>query len=121
MHQCPGCPYDRTEGKLAATTAAIPRGHDRHFDEADTGETMNTVRVHRSSGTAGSRHRPQAGSQEGGPAGRSALLAIVMSDLAGSATAAVPVFPDNLVVFPNRDFISAKGVPEHAGETLWSR
>jgi Chitobiase/beta-hexosaminidase C-terminal domain/Fibronectin type III domain len=33
------------------------------------------------------------------------------------ASAAVPTFPDNLLVFPNRDFISVAGYAEHAGET----
>jgi hypothetical protein len=33
------------------------------------------------------------------------------------ASAAVPAFPDNLVVFPNRDFISVEGFTDHAGET----
>ena len=52
----------------------------------------------------------------------SLLLAIVMSVLAGSASAAVPVFPDNLVVFPNRDFLSAKGFQDHVGRVaLWWR
>jgi hypothetical protein len=33
------------------------------------------------------------------------------------ATAAVPAFPDNLVIFPDRDFISVEGFTDHAGET----
>src|SRR6478672_13724002 len=33
------------------------------------------------------------------------------------ATAAVPVFPNNVVVFPDRDFVSVEGYAEHAGET----
>lgn len=36
---------------------------------------------------------------------------------AGPASAAVPTFPDNLLVFPNRDFVSIQGYAEHAGET----
>lgn len=36
---------------------------------------------------------------------------------ASVASAAVPSFPDNLLVFPNRDFISVAGYAEHAGET----
>ena len=35
----------------------------------------------------------------------------------GSASAAVPQFPDNLVVFPDRDFVSIEGYSGHAGET----
>jgi Chitobiase/beta-hexosaminidase C-terminal domain/Fibronectin type III domain len=33
------------------------------------------------------------------------------------ATAAVPSFPDNIVVFPDRDFISVEGYQNHVGET----
>jgi Chitobiase/beta-hexosaminidase C-terminal domain/Fibronectin type III domain len=33
------------------------------------------------------------------------------------ASAAVPTFPDNIVVFPNRDFVSVEGYEGHAGET----
>jgi hypothetical protein len=34
-----------------------------------------------------------------------------------AATAAVPAFPDNLVVFPDRDFISIEGFQNHVNET----
>lgn len=34
-----------------------------------------------------------------------------------SATAAVPTFPNNVVVFPDRDFVSVDGYENHAGET----
>lgn len=34
-----------------------------------------------------------------------------------AASAAVPVFPNNVVVFPDRDFVSVEGYAEHAGET----
>ncbi len=37
--------------------------------------------------------------------------------VAESAAAAVPSFPDNIVVFPNRDFVSIDGYDVHAGET----
>lgn len=37
--------------------------------------------------------------------------------LAPQASAAVPSFPDNIVVFPNRDFVSVEGYSAHAGET----
>jgi hypothetical protein len=36
---------------------------------------------------------------------------------AGSASAAVPTFPDNIIVFPNRDMVSVQGYASHAGET----
>jgi hypothetical protein len=34
-----------------------------------------------------------------------------------AASAAVPAFPDNIVVFPDRDFVSIEGYEGHAGET----
>lgn len=34
-----------------------------------------------------------------------------------AASAAVPTFPNNVVVFPNRDFVSVEGYAERAGET----
>lgn len=33
------------------------------------------------------------------------------------ASAGVPAFPDNVVVFPDRDFVSVEGYESHAGET----
>src|SRR4051812_10611261 len=44
-------------------------------------------------------------------------LAIIGALGAVMASAAVPKFPDNLVVFPDRDFISVEGFTDHAGET----
>ena len=49
------------------------------------------------------------------------LLAATTAVVAVTASAAVPVFPDNLLVFPNRDFVSTVGGPgtvfeAHAGE-----
>jgi hypothetical protein len=41
--------------------------------------------------------------------------------VASSASAAVPVFPDNLIVFPNRDFVSILGYADHANETATVR
>ena len=35
----------------------------------------------------------------------------------GVASAAVPTFPDNVVVFPNRDFVTIEGYQDHIGET----
>ena len=34
-----------------------------------------------------------------------------------SANAAVPAFPDNIVVFPDRDFVTIEGYQDHLGET----
>ena len=44
-----------------------------------------------------------------------ALTSLVL--LPGPVSAAVPSFPNNVVVFPNRDFVSIEGYSEHAGET----
>jgi hypothetical protein len=44
-----------------------------------------------------------------------ALTSLVL--LPGAASAAVPEFPNNVVVFPDRDFVSIEGYSEHAGET----
>ncbi|MBI4939731.1 MAG: fibronectin type III domain-containing protein, partial [Actinobacteria bacterium] len=38
--------------------------------------------------------------------------------LASSASAAVPAFPNNIVVFPDRDFVSVEGYEEDAGKTM---
>jgi hypothetical protein len=35
----------------------------------------------------------------------------------GAASAAVPSFPDNVVVFPDRDFVTVEGYQDHVGET----
>jgi hypothetical protein len=35
----------------------------------------------------------------------------------GAASAAVPTFPDNVVVFPDRDFVTIEGYQDHIGET----
>src|SRR4051812_42061333 len=47
------------------------------------------------------------------------VVALLTIGAAGAmiASAAVPTFPDNLVVFPDRDFISVEGFQDHAGET----
>jgi hypothetical protein len=46
------------------------------------------------------------------------VVALLTIGAAGAmiASAAVPTFPDNLVVFPDRDFISVEGFQDHAGE-----
>ena len=35
---------------------------------------------------------------------------------AGTALAAIPTAPDNLLVFPNRDFVTIEGYQSHKGE-----
>lgn len=44
-------------------------------------------------------------------AGMAALIAAV------SASSAPPAFPDNIVIFPDRDFVSFEGFQNHVGET----
>ncbi len=44
-------------------------------------------------------------------------LAVTTFVTVSPASAAVPAFPDNVVVFPDRDFVSVEGYSEHAGET----
>jgi hypothetical protein len=44
-------------------------------------------------------------------------LATMASVGAFVASAAVPAFPDNVVVFPDRDFVSLEGFQNHVGET----
>ena len=55
---------------------------------------------------------------------RATVAALVASGLVGSsllmpglAAAAVPAFPDNVVVFPDRDFVTIEGYQDHIGET----
>src|SRR3954471_14334938 len=70
---------------------------------------------------------PTTGTRRGRPTGgRSratlvALLLVGMSSVAvvgaeGAAAAVIPTAPDNLLVFPDRDFISIEGYRSHAGE-----
>ena len=55
-----------------------------------------------------------------------ALLATVLTAggvstgvlLAGPASAEVPTFPDNIVVFPNRDFVTVEGFTAAAGQSV---
>lgn len=44
------------------------------------------------------------------------MLGVFSSALTDAAIAAPPVFPDNIVVFPNRDFVSFSGFQDHIGE-----
>jgi Chitobiase/beta-hexosaminidase C-terminal domain/Fibronectin type III domain len=55
---------------------------------------------------------------------RAVLVGVLAASLSGaalltasSASAAVPTFPDNLLVFPNRDFVTVEGYQDHIGET----
>jgi hypothetical protein len=44
-------------------------------------------------------------------------LVVATVAIAQPASAAVPTFPDNVVVFPDRDFVSIEGYERYAGET----
>ncbi|WP_127505594.1 fibronectin type III domain-containing protein [Actinoplanes solisilvae] len=46
-----------------------------------------------------------------------ATVGVTVIPLEASAAVGVPTFPDNLVVFPNRDFITVEGYQDHIGET----
>lgn len=51
--------------------------------------------------------------------GATAIGGLVLAPMVvfqGSASAAVPAFPNNVVVFPDRDFVSVEGYSEHGGE-----
>ena len=55
-----------------------------------------------------------------------AVVAVVAASLAvvgtaGPASAAVPAFPDNVVAFPNRDFVTVEGYQDHVGRRPRSR
>src|SRR3954452_7267514 len=52
--------------------------------------------------------------------GITAVMGIAATGLvlaAPAASAAVPTFPDHIIVFPDRDFVSVEGYEAHAGET----
>src|SRR3954453_19146781 len=55
----------------------------------------------------------------GGRAGAHANRAVASVPPAGGivASAAVPTFPNNITVFPNRDFVSVEGYQDHVGQT----
>ncbi|WP_073946312.1 hypothetical protein [Streptomyces kebangsaanensis] len=61
----------------------------------------------------------------GGRGKRTAAAGLVISGMVISASmapvtaqAAVPVFPDNITIFPDRDFVSIDGFSGHAGEQV---
>jgi hypothetical protein len=69
------------------------------------------IRVRKWHSTASRRTRA-------GRAGLLLLLAlVVVSGSALIAGAAVPAAPNNILVFPNRDFVTVEGFADHAGET----
>ena len=73
--------------------------------------------------STGSRARTLRTLRKGAARGTS-LLAVGALSVAGLATlgtsvasAAVPSYPDNVVVFPDRDFVTIEGYQDHIGET----
>ena len=70
--------------------------------------------------------RPDGARDHGRSPGRrrrraAAILALGLVPMAGTAAyvanAAVPAFPDNIVIFPDRDFVTVEGFQDHVGET----
>ncbi|MFJ9587206.1 hypothetical protein [Streptomyces acidicola] len=47
-----------------------------------------------------------------------AVVALSASVVPGTAQAAVPVFPDNITIFPDRDYVSIDGFSAHAGQEV---
>ena len=68
---------------------------------------------------AGRRRRPVIRSRRPAAMIGIGLVSIAAAGAAigGAASAAVPAFPNNLVVFPNRDFVTVEGYQDHIGET----
>jgi hypothetical protein len=46
------------------------------------------------------------------------VAASAATTTAGTASAAVPAFPDNITIFPDRDFVSVDGFADHAGQQV---
>lgn len=63
----------------------------------------------------GARRRARAA--VGAAAGASVLAIGLVSSTAGAVTPDLPVFPDNIVVFPERDFVSVEGFSGFGGQT----
>ena len=69
-------------------------------------------------------HEPGRSGPRGRTTGRTAIVVTVAAVLGATslfsipaASAAVPSFPDNLVVFPDRDFVTIEGYQDHIGQT----
>jgi hypothetical protein len=74
--------------------------------------------------TAGVTTGPPPPERAPGRSRRAVVAGLVATGLVGSslimpglAAAAVPTFPDNVVVFPDRDFVTIEGYQDHIGET----
>jgi Chitobiase/beta-hexosaminidase C-terminal domain len=77
-------------------------------------------------GASGAGDTPEQGGRNSGRLKVGATIAVaavsmgalgVWSATAGAAIAPLPTFPDNLVLFPNRDFITIEGFADHVGES----
>jgi hypothetical protein len=74
------------------------------------------------SGRAPTSHHPSRVARRTKVAAAAAATALSLGALgawansAGAAAAPVPTFPDNIVVFPDRDFVSVEGYEERAGQ-----
>jgi hypothetical protein len=73
--------------------------------------------------TAGVTTGPPPDERPPGRSRRAVVAGLVATGLVGSslimpglAAAAVPTFPDNVVVFPDRDFVTIEGYQDHVGE-----
>jgi len=74
--------------------------------------------------TAGVTTGPPPPERAPGRSRRAVVAGLVATGLVGSslimpglAAAAVPTFPDNVVVFPDRDFVTIEGYQDHVGQT----
>ena len=78
----------------------------------------NDVRTMRSSGGR-AKHRLDRPARRGISLMMAGAMGVagVVAFGTGAASAAVPTFPDNVVVFPNRDFVTIEGYQDHVGET----
>ncbi|CAH0196654.1 hypothetical protein SRABI83_01801 [Arthrobacter sp. Bi83] len=70
------------------------------------------------------QHEPEARTSRLPGTRRAGIIATVSAVVCATsmftipaASAAVPTFPDNLLVFPNRDFVTVEGYQSHKGET----
>ncbi len=64
----------------------------------------------------GGAHAARRRTRIGAGATAVVLAAGIVPFLATSSNAAVPTFPDNVVVFPDRDFVTVEGYQDHIGQ-----
>src|SRR3954447_24713625 len=93
---------------MTTTPRTTPGGHGRRRGAVAPGAVRRSPRPGRRSGRALLAGTLAVASATGG---------ILVAQTAGAAVADIPSFPDNIVVFPDRDFVSVEGYSGHAGET----